>query len=187
MNEQQILLDNTLRYLQNTIVVSGCRFVAIEFTHRGKRWRADTVEEAMRLREKLEAEDAHRAAADPEFAKSLTREGTLWTEDRVLDLLNGIGVAQRRFLEALAARSVSANDMTGILKLDSQVALAGVLSGLSKQLRAMGIAPVSLYLVDTSWHGKKKERTFALARGFRVVARDMGWPEDWPKKKRSKN
>lgn len=187
MNQRQILLDNTLRYLNNTIAVSGCRFVAIEFTHRGKRWRADTVEEAMRLREKLETEDARRAAADPEFAKSITREGTLWTEDRVLDLLNGIGLTQRRFLEALAYKAIDARDMEKTLGLDSQVALAGVLSGLSKQLRSMGIAPVSLYLVDTSWHGKKKERTFSLARGFKVVARDMGWPNDWIKKRRTKN
>jgi len=159
--------------------------MAIEFTHRGKRWRADTAKEAMELRQKLEHEDFLYAQANPDFKEQLIREQTLWTLDKFWELVNSIGDAQKRFLETLARKDrVTSIEMAEALRLDSQIALAGVVSGLSKQLRGMGFSPTVLYKVDTQWHKKKKERTFSLLPGFKSAAEDAGWPDDWKNKPR---
>lgn len=184
MKENVLGLDNSLSYLYNALRSVGGRILAIEFTHRGRRWRVDTAEEAIKLRHHLETEDVVAGLSDPEFADRLTREQSLWSVDRVWDLLQGIGTQQKQFLAALMRKSrIGHTDMVQELGLSSQVALAGVLSGLTKQMRAMGLAPVSLYHVEHSWKNKKRQRTFSLNRGFVLAARDAGWPDAWKGKK----
>ena len=60
-------LDNALRYMVDSLLVHEGRLMAIEFAHRGKRWRADTVEEAVELRHKLELDDYEAAKRDPKY------------------------------------------------------------------------------------------------------------------------
>ncbi len=65
------------------------------------------------------------------------------------------------------------------LKLDSQVALAGVISGLSKQLKTLDLELDSLYTVKTKWTVRKKEEFFFLRESFRQAAEEAGWkPEE---------
>ena len=97
-----------------------------------------------------------------------------------MDLINGIGELQKRFLAVLVERaspkSITLAEKRG---LESEVALAGVVSGLSKQLRKMEIQPSSLYRVDVEWKGKDKVRSFVLSSDFRDAATELGWPEAW--------
>lgn len=180
MKTDSFVLDNTLRYLVNSLMLHEGRLVAIEFTHRGKRWRTDTVEEAVALRERLETDDYEAAKADPKTHRSLLRAQSNWTADRVWDLLNGLGESQKQLLECLMKRDSTNNELLALfMELDSQVALAGVLSGLSKQVKALGLSPTELYRVDTSWDGKKRVRYFSLNSEFKVAAQDAGWPEAW--------
>jgi len=177
-------LDNSLRNVVYSLMEHNeVRFLGIEFTHRGKRWRVDTVDEAVALRQRLEREDYDAAKADPKIHRKLLRAQAVWTADRFWDLLNGIGESQKRLLEALMGkREVDSTQLVKGLGLGSQIALAGVLSGLSKQLRSMGLSPTELYRVDTSWRENKRVRRFTLMPEFELAAQDAGWPEAWREK-----
>jgi hypothetical protein len=106
-----------------------------------------------------------------------------WTPDTITDLLEGIGDLQDRFLRILHDNpNVVSQSLVVGLNIESDVALAGVLSGLSKQLKKMSISPRDLYRVDVRWKGKTKERYFDLAPDFRVIANELGWPEAWKQK-----
>jgi len=155
--------------------------VAIEFSHRGRTWRADTPKEAKALREMLEADDRAAYESGEELPYDYDLEPSPWTHDTVTDLLNGAGHLQRKFLKALADESpLVSTDLIVRLSLDSEIALAGVLSGLSKQLKKLGIKPWSLYTVRVEWNGKSKTRYFSLVHQFRSTAAELGWPDNWP-------
>jgi len=53
--------DKALRYIYSALRNLGCFFMAFELTdHDGRKWRVDTVDEAMALRDRLlESEMAH--------------------------------------------------------------------------------------------------------------------------------
>jgi hypothetical protein len=179
-----LAVDSTLRYLYIALRNSKASLIAIEFKHRGKTWRADTIEEAVELRKKLESEDRRSPNWDKAAQELIDREQSPWTPDTVMELVNGLGQLQRKFLAVVFEFShVTSASVVSKLKLDSAVALAGVLSGLSKQLKKMGISPRKLYRVDIKWDGKTKERFFDLAPDFKMTAIEMGWPDEFPIKK----
>jgi hypothetical protein len=151
--------------------------MAIEFKHRGRIWRADTVTEAITLRNQLELADqaAIEAGEDPSDI-----EDQIWTPDLVVDLLRNVGKNQKGFLRALFEKTcVSSDDVIKQLDLGNEVSLAGVLSGLSKQLKKLGIKPWELYRAQIEWDGKGKTRSFQLSHRFRWAATELGWPDKW--------
>ena len=155
--------------------------MAIEFKHGGRTWRADTPEEAIALRKRLETEDEAAIAGGerPDWV-----EEQVWTPDTVMDLLRNAGPLQKKFLLLLNKHdNLTSTEVVQKLKLGSEVALAGVLSGLSKQLKKMGLNPWDLYTTTVSWSGKRKTRRFRLGDHFTRMAGGMGWPDKWPKKK----
>jgi hypothetical protein len=148
--------------------------MAIEITdHDGRKWRVDTVDEAMAFRERLKQAD--RAA--PRWRQAPKRN---LTADVVVEILEQIGPLQRQFLAVLAKNSDhSSEQIVKALKLDSEIAFAGVLSGLSKQLKKISLKPYDLYLVRVTWTGKKKMRLFNLTEDFKLTADEIGWPDAW--------
>src|SRR5579862_4711953 len=145
--EQKTTLDNTLRYLYSTLRNRGATLVAIEFKHGGRTWRADTVEEAIELRDRLEMEDriAIESGEDPDW-----REEQVWTPETAKELLDNLGEYQKAFLRTLHEHRgvwMASEDILKETKLDSEVAFAGVLSGLSKQLKKINLRPSNLYEV----------------------------------------
>jgi hypothetical protein len=148
--------------------------VAIEFKHSGRVWRADTPEEAIALRERLEARSRDDAK------EGVDQEEGVWTPDTALELLEGIGNKQKEFLRFLFEHTeVSDVQVVKELKLTSPLSLAGVLSGLSKQAKKQDIKPWHLYVTTVEWDGKDKSRSFYLGRGFRLAAEEIGWPDKW--------
>ena len=151
--------------------------MAIKFKYGGRMWGADTPDEAIRLREELEARDA--AALDAGQEPDHLTEA-VWTPDKVKDLLDGVGRQQQLFLKVLFDKhSATSTEIIKQLELKSEEAFAGVLSGLSKQLGKLGIKPWYLYAVHVTWDGKGKTRSFQLTSNFRWIAQQLGWPEDW--------
>jgi hypothetical protein len=151
--------------------------MGIEFKHRGRLWRADTPGEAIALREQLEAYDqaAIEAGEDPSDA-----EDQIWTPDLVVDLLKSAGKNQKGFLRALFDKTyVSSDEVIKQLGLPNEISLAGVLSGLSKQLKKLSIKPWDLYTAQIEWDGKGKTRSFLLSQRFRGAAGELGWPDKW--------
>ncbi len=63
--KQQIALDRTLRFLYDTIRYRRHYLMAIEFQHKGTKYRADTPAEAVALRMELERRDAAEGDAFP--------------------------------------------------------------------------------------------------------------------------
>jgi hypothetical protein len=166
-------LDNAFRNLIHSLSARGGRLLAIKFIYRGKTWYADTAREAIELRRELEKQDIAEETFPSLYLSS--QDETLWSADRIADLLDGVGTLQRDFLEILVnCPSIEANALAEKLGLDSQIALAGVLSGLAKQVRAMDLLPETLYRVNTRWDGKSKVRSFSIMPGFRMGAKDSG-------------
>jgi hypothetical protein len=151
--------------------------VSIEFKHRGRLWRTDTAQEAIALRRQLEADDqaALEAGEDPSDF-----EEQIWTPDLVVDLLKGAGENQKKFLRVLfEGGSVTSAEVIKRLSLQSEISLAGVLSGLSKQLKKLSLKPWDLYAGQIQWDGKGKTRSFRLSQRFRWAAMQLGWPDEW--------
>lgn len=139
--------------------------MAIQFFHRGKRWRTDTPEEAIRLRQRLEAEDTLEVGPNDRHVDGV---GGLWTPEVFATLLQTIGEKQRAAVSLMAAQDgIGSAELAERLKLDSQTALAGVISGLSKQLKTLDLELSDLYTIKTKWYGKKKEELFFLRESFR--------------------
>jgi hypothetical protein len=149
--------------------------MAIEFEHNGRKYRADTPAEAAELQYQLDQHEALHGSYRGESARKV------WTADLAMDLINGIGELQKKFLAELAAFGASLRSSTLVEKMgiESEIALAGVDSGLSKQLRKMSINPASLYSVEVVWKGKGKTRFFKLSSDFRDALIELGWPEAW--------
>lgn len=74
---------------------------------------------------------------------------------------------------------MDSSELVKALKLGSEEALAGVLSGLSKRLRKIGRQRSELYRVDVQWTKEGKIRKFLLSRGFRWAATQLGWRDKW--------
>ena len=175
-------LDNTLRYLYITCRLTRSDLMAIEFKHRSKTYRADTPEEAARLvkllreadrSEGIYADDEYSEDGDPVYKK-------VWDLDTFMELMRNLGDFQKDFLESLFAKyQVPSSVILKELGIDSEVALAGILSGLSKQLKTMNLSSGDLYSVTVKWTGKQKKRLFTLNPDFSVAALDAGWPDEW--------
>jgi hypothetical protein len=176
-------LDNTLRYLYCALRNAGCELMAIEFKYKGTVWRADTPEEAVALRNELEKRDK---AFIPEH-ETMEQSYDFWTPDRFVDVVNGIGELQQRLLVAVCRKpGITSKELVRELRMDSEVALAGVISGLSKQLKQLGIEPKRVFGIDVKWKGKIKTRSFLLEDFFRYAGIEQNWPEAWEKKQAKK-
>jgi hypothetical protein len=178
----QNTLDSTLRYLYYTVRLRRCELMAIEFKHRAKTYRADTPEEAANLvkllremdrSEGIYDDDGYSKDGDPVYKK-------VWDLDTFMELMRSLGDLQKDFLKSLFSKyQVPSAAVRKELGMDSEVALAGVLSGLSKQLKAMNLTSADLYSVAVKWDGKKKRRLFTLNQDFSTAALEAGWPDEW--------
>jgi hypothetical protein len=172
-----IALDRALRYVYHAIRLREGRLLAISFRYRGCEWKADTVKEAVELRAFLERDDRLHAAADTQFAEQLARDNTLWTPDRMEELLQRANDTQKAFLRVLyqASGRIAGEKLASKLSLDSQVVLAGILSGISKLLHTMDLHPTTVFRVEVEWQGKHKTRYFIMTAGFRAALIQDGW------------
>jgi hypothetical protein len=169
-------LDSTLRYLYSTVRYTGCELMAIEFKHRGTVWRADTPEEAVALRNQLEKSDKVYVPAHEEMDKS----SALWTPDKFMDVINGVGDLQQRLLVAIYRKpKITSKELVQVLGIASEVALAGIISGLSKQVKQLGIDPNQVFSIEVKWTGKTKTRRFILDDFFLHAGMEQNWPDAW--------
>lgn len=98
-----------------------------------------------------------------------------WPADRFLGVIEGIGELQRRLLsEVSKAPGITSRQLVENLGLESEVALAGVISGLSKKLRQLDIKPKTVFTIEVKWTGKKKTRLFMLEESFKEAGRSCG-------------
>jgi hypothetical protein len=173
-------LTTTLRYLYSTLDYLEVRLLAIRFQFNNETWEADTPEEAIALREKLE--HSIRFPEDP--FKAMDIQNKFWTHDRFMSVIENAGPQQLGMLGCIFYEpGLTSERLRELLKLDSEVALAGVISGLSKQVRQLGIEPQQLFQITVKWTGKKKIRTFILDDFFKGTAAELDWPDAWTRKR----
>ena len=79
--KDNLVLDETLRYLYCCIRNKGAHLLAIRFIHRGKKWEADSPEEAVRLRRELEGWDEVDAEEGKGISPQEIRAESVWTPD----------------------------------------------------------------------------------------------------------
>jgi len=172
-----LVLDDTLRHLYITLRRKGAQLLAIRFIHRGKKWEADTPEEAVRLRQTLENQDIHEANSDPDLEDHQVRSESVWTPDTFWNFVHGIGPQQQKAVIAMLRQAgIRADALARELGIE-EGSFGGVLSGLSKQLKQLELRPSDLYLVHTDWSDGERKRLFFLERAFRLAAEEVGWPE----------
>jgi hypothetical protein len=171
-------LDNNLSLLYRNIRLRGGSLLAIKFSHRGKRFEVDTPEEATRLLQHLEQEDQSDVTFGNIRREDLIYEKTKWTPDRFVDLVQNIGLSQKIFLAALldSPDDVRAETIAKKIGAPSSMVMAGVQSGLAKQVRAIGLEPSDLYRVQITWTEDERKRYLTLDDGFRLMAEDNEWP-----------
>lgn len=169
-------LDSALSYLYDAIRYLKLGLMAIEFKYNGIVWRADTPQEAVDLRAALE-KSTH---FPPDMHEWIDEEARFWTHDRFMDVINSIGKLQHRFLAAIYEKGgINSFELTQKLELASEIALAGVISGLSKQLKQLGIEPKKVFIIDVKWNKKRKARTFILNDFFKGEGMELKWPQAW--------
>ena len=175
--KQDFVLDDSLRHLYIALRNKGATLLAIRFTHRGKKWEADTADEAVRLRKTLEEWDALEPGAAV-LAEQQLRAETVWTPDTFWNFVQLIKPQQKKAVEALIVnQSMWAPDLAKAIGIHES-ALGGVLSGLSKQLKHLSLRPSHLYQVETDWSDNQRRRLFYLQTAFRLAAQEVGWPEE---------
>jgi len=171
-----LVLDDSLRNLYIAIRKVGAQLVAVRFIYRGKKWEADTPEEAIRLRRDLEMVDAREPGADVRAEQEL-RADSPWTPDTFWNFVQTIKPNQKLAVVALLeSSSLWAGDLAKAVGIHED-ALGGVLGGLSKQLRQLELRPSDLYQVHTDWTGGERRRLFSTQPAFRLAAEEVGWPE----------
>src|ERR1700747_2447668 len=101
--------------------------MAIEFEHRGRKWKADTPEEAIRLRRELEQIDAEEEQFGEldlrgEYDEQLRIE-TVWTPDIFWTFIENIGRQQIEAVKALVEnpRGITSGQLAERLKLPNEM------------------------------------------------------------------
>ena len=135
--------------------------MTIQFFHRGRRWKADTPEEAIRLRRQLEVGEIAKVGARDSGIDGL--DGP-WTREVFATFLQTIGEKQKAAVSLMAKYAgIGSAELAKRLKLDSQTALAGVISGLSKQLKMLDLAGQPLH-GQNQVEKEEERRAFLSAR-----------------------
>jgi len=177
---QKKTLDKTLRYVVALLQYLEVPLLAIRFEFNHETWEADTPDEAIALRAKLE----YSVRFPPDPHKEMDKMERFWTPDRFMDVIEGIGELQQKLLLEIHRKpGITSDELVTALGMKSEVALAGVLSGLSKQLKKLGIEPNNLFAIRVDWTGKSKTRSFLLDDFFISAGVEQNWPDAWEQAK----
>lgn len=170
----KLALAKIYRYVYTRVSGTGCKLMAFEFEYKGIVYRADTVADLMAIRTEVE-----KAKRDPERS-CMERVLDFWTPERFMDVMTAAGDLQRRLLLAVYQQpNITGRELASVLEMESEFALAGVISGLSKQLKPLGIKLEQVLLINVRWSAKTKTRRFMLEDFFVSAGAQQGWPIAW--------
>jgi hypothetical protein len=163
----------------------------IRWKYRGETFTADTPEEAAQMRALLKQQDmeAERKLAWKRFSLQhgdplerihamveLDAE-TPWTPDTFVRFVDRLGAPQQAALAELVRRHhVTDEELRKVVKVADNQALAGVLSGISKQAAALDIPARAIFSFENFRNAGKRRSTYAVSDKFVRIAADMNWP-----------
>jgi hypothetical protein len=166
--------------------------MAIQFKYGGISFTADTPEEAAQTMTLLKGKDAE-AARQKQQARiqAMLKEGrmeevhehlvegpgTPWTPELFLGFIDRLGKTQRDALALLVSfRHVTDADLRASIRVSGNQALAGVLSGISKQAAALGIPARDIFSFENLRNAGKRRSNYKVANKFSEIASQMNWP-----------
>jgi hypothetical protein len=172
--------------------------MAITFKYGGATFTADTPQEAadtlaLLKRQEVEEQEKHqeyeafmyrKIAQGAQYMKeaqalvsAYDESKFSWTRDRFISLIDRLGEPQKMALALLVAkRSITDAEMRDALKVTGNQALAGVLSGISKQAIALYIPPRAIFDFENFRAGGKRRSEYLVVDEFRKIAADVNWP-----------
>jgi len=108
---------------------------------------------------------------------SASYENFKWTANRFLALVDRLGQAQKLALALLVTkRNVRDEELRNALNVPNNQALAGVLSGISKQAEALLIPPRAIFDFENLRVGGKRRSDYLVVNEFQQIAAEMNWP-----------
>lgn len=162
--------------------------MAIEFEHGGNLFKVDTPEEAAALLALLDRREAaalrrsqyaNALARLPVFARSSAAAEEYkspWTPEAFALFIERLGKQQKAALDALLLhRIITDHELRTVLQVKDNQALAGILSGISKQAIAVNIPPRAIFRFENFRSGGKRSSRYEVADEFAQVARETGW------------
>jgi hypothetical protein len=106
-------------------------------------------------------------------------EVSAWSKDSFWKFVESLGELQVKVLSYLLRnKKASDEEIRKLLKVDGNQALAGVLSGISKQAANHGVSARAVYTVEDERKGGDLFKTYAISNDFAFVASQMNWPGD---------
>lgn len=164
--------------------------MAIKFKYSGILFTADTPEEAAKIRALLKKQDAEEAEkhawsrAEAKFGGPgaqmrafISEEFGTWTPAVFLNFIERLGSPQQTALSMIVTRRrVTDEELRKALKVPNNQALAGVLSGISKQAAALNISARHIFSFENLRTAGKRRSTYTIADNFLQIATDMNWP-----------
>lgn len=170
--------------------------MAITFKFGGVTYTADTPQEASEMLGLLrkQRDDAKKQKYDAWFERVKTRglqyrreaEALInsydenkfrWNSDYFLALMDRLGAQQKQALALLVTRqNLADEELRNVLKVSGNQALAGILSGISKQAKALYIPPRAIFDFENTRVGGKRRSDYLVVDEFRQIASKMNWP-----------
>lgn len=163
--------------------------MAIKIEHNGRLITVDTPEEAAELLAILDIKEAQAAIermrsrfqGDMKMYEhklgAYKEESFVWTPDYFNALIDRLGKPQKLALALLVTKkSLADEELRSALNVSGNQALAGVLSGISKQAAALYIPARAIFDFENSRVGGKRRSDYLVSNEFRQIATQMNWP-----------
>ena len=166
----------------------------IKFEHHGKVFEVETPEQAVLLMDLLDRRTIARAK-DVEYSERVaevlkshpgSRRPTagdlepkrVWDAAVFVRFIERLGDVQQLVLEFLIIRNTATDhELRTVAEVENNLALAGVMSGISKQALALNIPPRAVFWVKNLRSGGSRAGSrYHLAEAFLQIAREMDWP-----------
>jgi hypothetical protein len=106
-----------------------------------------------------------------------THRSHLWRAKTFQQFVDALGNDQKLVLAYLVKHPrATDNELRGLLKIESNKQLAGVLSGLSKRASTLNIPARSIFTIENERKAGKVEKTYVIAENLFLTAHEMNWP-----------
>jgi hypothetical protein len=106
----------------------------------------------------------------------MPRCGT-WTAVILDDFLGRLGPDQKLILRLLIAETrATADELRAAVKVDNNKALAGIISGISKQAAAMGISAREVFGIENSRKSGVLSKSFFINENLLKIAQSINFP-----------
>jgi hypothetical protein len=141
----------------------------IKFPHNGRIIECSSAAEAVAFLKLIDADPSGvtRAVESP------------WTTELFLKFTKSLGDSRKKALGLLVGKHrVADEELRKELGLETNQALAGVLSGISKQAVPLEISARSVFTIDDERKAGKLKKTYVVSKDFLRTANEMNWPNE---------